>query len=118
MTSATRAATSASSRRRSRTLWRRPWPGSESPGRRIRATPTAPRRLHLPEPKELLAGRLRRQAGWCAELGSPLYASLLRSAADDLLAGGPVWDVLEGFEDEAGTAAVALRVMGRVHRLV
>ena len=72
----------------------------------------------MPEPKELLAGRLRRQAGWCADLGSPLYASLLRSAADDLLAGGPVWDVLEGFEDEAGTAAVALRFMGAVHRLV
>ena len=29
-------------------------------------------------------------------LGSPLYGSLLRHAAADLLAGGPTADVLEG----------------------
>jgi hypothetical protein len=61
---------------------------------------------------------MRRQAAWCSELGSPLYASLLESAADDLQIGGPVWDVLEGFDGELATAALALRFMGAVHRLV
>jgi hypothetical protein len=67
---------------------------------------------------ERLALRLRRQAAWCTELGSPLYASLLEKSADDLEVKGPVWQVLRGFEDEPGTAAIALRLMGAVHRLV
>src|SRR2546428_10105115 len=65
----------------------------------------------------MLAKRLRRQAVWCAELDSPLYASLLESAADDLGLEGPVWAVLEGFQEEPGSAALALRLMGAVHRL-
>lgn len=65
-----------------------------------------------------LSKRLRRQAAWCEELGSPLYASLLGAAAVDLEAGGPVADLLAGFEDESGRAALALRLMGAVHRLV
>jgi hypothetical protein len=66
---------------------------------------------------ERLSRRLRRQAAWCVELGSPLYASLLESAADDLEMGGPVADVLSDFEEEPGAAALALRLMGAVHRL-
>lgn len=62
--------------------------------------------------------RLRRQAGWCRELGSPLYASLLERAAVDCEQGGPVAKVLAGFENEAGTSALSLRFMGAVHRLV
>ena len=72
----------------------------------------------MPEATETLAERLRRQAVWCAELGSPLYASLLESAADDLELEGPVRAVLEGFQEEPGSAALALRLMGAVHRLV
>jgi len=72
----------------------------------------------LPEATETLAKRLRRQAAWCAELDSPLYASLLESAADDLELEGPVRAVLEGFQEEPGSAALALRLMGAVHRLV
>ncbi len=72
----------------------------------------------MPPAVERLSRRLRRQAAWCAELGSPLYASLLDSAADDLETGGAVIDVLSGFEDEPGAAALALRLMGAVHRLV
>jgi hypothetical protein len=72
----------------------------------------------LPQAHEVLAARLRRQAAWCLELGSPLYASLLESTADDLELGGPAWDLLEGFEIEPGTAALPLRLMGAVHRLV
>lgn len=72
----------------------------------------------MPDPRELLAGWLRFQARGCAELGSPLYASLLESAAADLESGGPVLDALNGFETESEWSAVALRLMGGVHRLV
>jgi hypothetical protein len=72
----------------------------------------------LPAPREVLAGRLRRQAQGCAGLGSPFYASLLESAAQDLEAEGPVWNVLEGFESESEWGGLALRMMGAVHRMV
>lgn len=67
---------------------------------------------------EKVADRLRRQAAWCATLGSPLYSSLLESAASDVAVKGPVWRVLEPFAGEPGTSALALRLMGAVHRLV
>jgi hypothetical protein len=51
-------------------------------------------------------------------LGSPLYARLLEAAAQDLLAGGPVWSVLEGREGDDAGSALALRFMGAIHRLV
>lgn len=54
----------------------------------------------------------------CDDLGSPLYASLLRSAGEDLDSEGAVWGVLAGFENEDGHAALALRLMGAMHRLV
>jgi hypothetical protein len=72
----------------------------------------------LPAPREVLAERLAVQAAACSALGSPFYGSLLESGALDLEAEGPVWRVLEGFEGESGLAAVALRLMGAVHRLV
>ncbi|HYU62435.1 MAG TPA: DUF2332 domain-containing protein [Verrucomicrobiae bacterium] len=70
------------------------------------------------DPHEVLAERLRWQAAACAALGSPFYAALLASAATDLEQHGPVWDVLRGFEQESESAALALRLMGSVHRLV
>jgi len=72
----------------------------------------------LPDPHEVLAYRLRWQATACQVLGSPFYAALLEAAAGDLEQDGPAWDVLQGFEDESAWAAVALRFMGPVHRLV
>jgi hypothetical protein len=72
----------------------------------------------LPASIEIVAGWLRFQAYGCRELGSPFYASLLESAADDLEAGGPVQQVLQGFQGESGWSALALRLMGAVHRLV
>ncbi|MGI8614323.1 MAG: DUF2332 domain-containing protein [Nocardioidaceae bacterium] len=64
------------------------------------------------------ADRFRVQANACAELGSPLYASLLTSCADDIDAGGPVAAVLAGHEHDTGPSALALRLMGAVHRRV
>ncbi|HEX2031746.1 MAG TPA: DUF2332 domain-containing protein [Actinomycetota bacterium] len=65
-----------------------------------------------------LADALRGQAVWCERLGSPLYADLLRRAADDAVAGGPVWEALRGHEDDPSESFLALRLMGAVHRLV
>lgn len=59
-----------------------------------------------------------RQIGWCQDLGSPLYRDLLTVAVEDLDAGGAVADVVETFSDDPASAALALRLMGGVHRLV
>ena len=65
-----------------------------------------------------LASRMREQAGWCERLGSPLYARLLERLALDVLAGGPSCEVLSGHEGDPLSSALALRLMGAVHRLV
>lgn len=62
--------------------------------------------------------RLRWQSVACREMGSPLYASLLDQVADDVLDGGPCADALAGHEQDPGPSALALRLMGAVHRLV
>ncbi len=62
--------------------------------------------------------RMRRQAVACDVLGSPLYARLLEHAADDLEAGGPVADVLDGYLVAPWRSALALRMLGGVHALV
>ena len=72
----------------------------------------------MQDPHDALSRRLRRQAKACIELGSPLYAALLEQAAADLESDGPVWEVLRDFAGEPGSAAIALRLMGAVHRLV
>ncbi|MFJ8044894.1 DUF2332 domain-containing protein [Kitasatospora sp. NPDC096147] len=64
------------------------------------------------------AAMFERQADACAELGSPLYAFLLRRAAQDLLAGGPCATAVAGHEDAPGPDAIGLRLMGGVHALV
>jgi hypothetical protein len=61
---------------------------------------------------------LRRQAGACDELGSPMYGELLRLVADDYELGGQSRPVLRGHEDDPGPSALALRLLGGVHRLV
>lgn len=71
-----------------------------------------------PDPREVLAGRLRWQSAGCTFLGSPFYGALLDSAARDGEGGGPAWDVLREFAGEDEGSAIALRLMGAVHRLV
>ena len=65
-----------------------------------------------------LAGTLREQAGWCERLGSPMYADLLRRAAEDVVAGGATRQALRGHEDDPAESFLALRLMGAAHRLV
>ena len=61
---------------------------------------------------------MREQASACLRLGSPMYGELLGRIADDLDADGPTAAVIRGHEQEPGPAALALRLLGSVHRLV
>lgn len=63
-------------------------------------------------------GLLRYQSVACGYVGSPLYQYLLDRAATDYEQGGPTLRVLEGHEDDPKDSALALRLMGAVHRLV
>ncbi len=59
------------------------------------------------------------QAEGCAAMGSPLYAELLRGLAPDLDdEDSALRRVLRGHEDDRGPSALALRLLGSVHRLV
>ncbi|TCM41131.1 DUF2332 domain-containing protein [Kribbella sp. VKM Ac-2568] len=58
------------------------------------------------------------QAVACEDLGSPMYADLLRLVVDDYEIGGSPIAVLAGYEDQLAGAAIALRLLGSVHRLV
>jgi hypothetical protein len=66
-------------------------------------------------PESTVVAALRTQAEWCKVLGSGLYTFLLEKTAEDIERHGPCWDVLRG--QDFG-AAVALRFMGAVHRVV
>lgn len=67
---------------------------------------------------QALAPLLRRQALDCRRSGSPLYGELLERLATDTEAGGPGLPLLEGRELDPPGSALALRLMGAVHRLV
>jgi hypothetical protein len=60
---------------------------------------------------------LRWQADSCEQLGSRLYAHLLREAARDFEAGGPIARVI-GDREATNASALSLRLLGSVHRLV
>jgi hypothetical protein len=68
--------------------------------------------------RETVANLLRLQARYCGVIGSPLYERLLERAAEDALAGGPVWTVLAGHENDPPRSNLALRFVGAVHRSV
>lgn len=63
-----------------------------------------------------LEAHLRRQSAACGDLGSSVYEALLAFAADDYAAGGPVAELFAGWTLEPGPAALALRLVGTVHR--
>ena len=69
-------------------------------------------------PRQRLAERFREQAGTAVQRGSPLYVALLGAAADDIVAGGPVWQLLEEHAGDPPGSVVQLRLMAAVHRLV
>ncbi len=63
------------------------------------------------------AALLRWQAPYCAQLGSPLYASLLERAAQDAEAGGPAVALLAPWADAPAGDVPAIRMLGAAHRL-
>jgi hypothetical protein len=65
-----------------------------------------------------LLSAVRHQAQACDELGSPMYAAVLTRVADDIEHRGVFASVLAGHEDDPGPSAIALRLLGSVHRLV
>ena len=69
----------------------------------------------MDDAQERVAGWCRWQADWCATLGSPLYAGLLRQVADDV---EEMWPILSGLADDPPESAPALRFMGAIHRIV
>ena len=71
--------------------------------------------MRSPEP---LVDRFRGQAEQCRAAGSRLTADLLHGAADDLVAGGPVADLLAPLEQDPPASVPALRFAGALHRLV
>jgi len=75
-------------------------------------------KLRSLEPTGSIAERLRIQAAYCEQIGSPLYGGLLERGAADAEAGGLVADLLRGHEQDAADSMLALRLMGAVNRLV
>jgi hypothetical protein len=65
---------------------------------------------------EAVAAHVREQAQACRRLGSPLYGVLLDRVAGDVLAGGPSAAVLESHEGDPSRTALAIRLVGTVHR--
>lgn len=80
--------------------------------------PGTERPVAITKAQQILAGRLRKQAHWCRELGSPFYGILLEHAAADVEAGGPVGAILQGHEGDPAGSALGLRLLGAVHRRV
>src|SRR5688500_13300207 len=69
----------------------------------------------MDEARNRLVEHLRWQADWCATLGSPLYADLLRHTAEKA---AELWPVLAVVAHDPLESAPALRFMGAVHRIV
>ncbi|TAL22049.1 MAG: DUF2332 family protein, partial [Frankiales bacterium] len=65
-----------------------------------------------------LVERFRLQAGYCRSAGSPLTGDVLDAAAADLVAGGPVADLMAAHEHDPPGSVPALRLAGALHRLV
>lgn len=65
-----------------------------------------------------LADVLHFQEYWCRAFGSPFYAALLAHAVHDCRQHGAVAALLAGHADDPPGSALALRLLGAMHRLV
>lgn len=90
------------------------------PAQRTRAWALFYRALPAAGKASTLARRTRGMAGFCERQGSPLYAHLLRVAADDLDARGACWRALQEYASRASPPppAFGLAFMAAVHRVV
>lgn len=85
------------------------------------ATATTTRAAVAPDPTEaerLVAWQLVNQSRSCAVMGSPVYAFLLSTLAEDVLGGGPTAELLVPRVRPGRGDAAALRLMAALHRLV
>ena len=64
-----------------------------------------------------LAAAFRRQAGYCAELGSPLWAEAMGKVAADIEAGGHFARFLADWEGDLERGILPLRLFGGLHFL-
>ena len=71
----------------------------------------------MPHSPEALAAAFRRQAGFCAELGSPLWSEAMAAVAADIEAGGRFARLLAGWEGDLERGILALRLFGGFHYL-
>ncbi len=62
-----------------------------------------------------IAAHFMQQAGWNEDLGSPFTAALLRHMKTDLLGGGPVAELCQGWPGDPRKDALGLRLLGAVH---
>jgi hypothetical protein len=67
---------------------------------------------------ETVIAHFREQAMYCAMFGSPFTAQLIERMADDLEAGGPVADLVGGWEGSPRADALSLRLCGALHAAV
>jgi hypothetical protein len=58
------------------------------------------------------------QASSCIRDGSPLYGALIGRIGEDHAAGGSVAELLEGWQGNPITEAIAMRIVGAMHHLV
>ncbi|MGE2813955.1 DUF2332 domain-containing protein [Mycobacterium heidelbergense] len=65
-----------------------------------------------------LVHNLREQGRFCGASGSPMYDELFELVAADVEAGAVFASILSGHEDDPSRAAVPLRLLGGLHRLV
>jgi hypothetical protein len=68
--------------------------------------------------RSTLAEWFRLEAVGVEEIGSPFYGTLERQIADDVETGGPCWDLLASHAHRPSGDALALRLLGGVHRMV
>jgi hypothetical protein len=72
----------------------------------------------VPEYPSTVRDVLAFQAVECGKAGSALYEEILTGAVTDLRVGGVVADLLHGRDDDPFGSALALRLVGAVHRIV
>ena len=71
----------------------------------------------MPHSPEALAAALRRQAGFYAELGSPLWSEAMAAVAADIEAGGRFARLLAGWDGDLERGVLPLRLFGGFHYL-
>ncbi len=68
--------------------------------------------------RQAVLAAVRKQIGWCQNLGSPFTAAVLTVLADDLAAGGAMTAAMAAWTGDPVADALPLRLAGALHALV